>query len=160
MRSGPGHQQRGVFCTGGFFTKYTVLFVPEFCFGFIMISKWTGLRWLRGRLLNYCLIFLLPQIFCWSLRAKFREADLTDVLIKLNAYLSCLSKSPQKFPLPQCSDFLVLPIKVPAGKVSAPSSEQAGSSSFETLRNEVFANQPKLHHDNFKWNHNTKTKRS
>lgn len=68
--------------------------------------SWTW-GWLcRGRLLNHRLIFLLPQIFCWSLGAKFREVDITDVLIKLNASLSCLSKSSSKFPLHNVLIFL------------------------------------------------------
>lgn len=137
------------------------MFVPEFCFSFIMINKWTRfLWWIRGRPLKHYFIFLLLQMFCWTLRAKFRNGDMTDVLIKLNAYLCCLPKSPPKLPPAQCSDFLVPPVTVPAGKVSFPSSEQAGSPSFENVHDKLFANKPKLHYVNFKWNHNTETKHS
>lgn len=56
-----------------------------------------------------------------------------------------------KFPIAQYSDFLALPaVTVPAGKVASLSSKQAGSISFENVRDEAFANKHKSHYVNFK----------
>lgn len=116
---GPCHQERNVFCTGASSqNKLSCLLLN--CFSFMMVSKWAAfLWWVRGRLLKKRFIFLLPQIFFWTLRVKFRNVDKPDVLIKLKAYLCCLPKHPQKFPIAQCSDFFVLPVRVPAGIVSS-----------------------------------------
>lgn len=65
-----------------------------------MVSKWAGLLWwVRGRLLKQHFIFLWPQIFCWTLWAKFRNADRPDVLIKLKHTCAAYQNTPQSFPL-------------------------------------------------------------